>query len=379
VTEKPGLISRRSAIRTAAILPLAQVRGSAANSAVTVGLIGAGSRGTYVTGLAARNTPARVIALCDVVDGKSEKAAKSIGVESPRLYKDYRQLLASDVDAVIIATPVFLHTEHFEAAVKAGKHIYIEKPAAADVEGCKRIMRAADAADRKLHITFGFQRRQGQVYRKAKQLADSGAIGPIRLGHARFVKSGGAAAEAGKLPPPKTEMEKIASWHAWKELSGDLIVENNVHSIDVLNWFLGGRPQSAIGSGGSTLPTRGDMRDHNFVAFEYGNGVQGQLSGTTLAPAGYRDVVEQFFGGKGFIETSENHWRHYKGPGQEATEKSPRNISIDSMADFIQRIAEGRPENHGVRGAESTLTAILGRMAMDRRREVTWDEMMRGS
>ena len=151
------------------------IRGSAANSAVTVGLIGAGSRGTYVTGLVAKNTPARVVALCDVVDGKSEKAAKTIGVENPQLYKDYHQLLASDVDAVIIATPVFLHAEHFEAAVKAGKHIYIEKPASADVEGCKRIMRAADAADRKLHITFGFQRRYGQVYQKAKQLADSGA------------------------------------------------------------------------------------------------------------------------------------------------------------------------------------------------------------
>ena len=155
-----------------------------------------------------------------------------------------------------------------------------------------------------------------------------------------------------------------------------LIVENNVHSIDVLNWFLDGRPKSAIGSGGSTLPKRGDMRDHNFVAFEYDNGVQGQLSGTTLASDGYRDVVEQFFGEKGMIETSENHWRHYRGRGQETTEKSPRNISIDSVSDFVSRIAEGRPENNGVRGAESTLTAILGRMAMDRRREVTWDEMM---
>jgi hypothetical protein len=76
------------------------------------------------------------------------------------------------------------------------------------------------------------------------------------------------------------------------------------------------------------------------------------------------------------IETSENHWRHYRGPGLETTEKSPRNISIDSVADFISRIAEGRPENNGVRGAESTLTAILGRTAMDRRREVTWAEMM---
>lgn len=369
--------SRRTAVKAAATLPLAMIRGTAANSAVTVGLIGAGSRGTYVTGLVAKNTPARVIAVCDVVDGKSEKAATAIGLENPRFYKDYLQLLSSDVNAVIIATPVFLHAEHFEAAVKAGKHIYIEKPASADVEGCKRIMRAADAADRKLHITFGFQRRYGQVYRKAKQLADSGALGPIRLGHAHFIKSEGAWTEAEKLPPPKTQMEKIAAWHGWKDLSGDLIVENNVHSIDVLNWFLGGRPRSAIGAGGSTLPKRGDMRDHNFVAFEYDNGVQGQLSGTTLAPRGYRHVVEQFFGEKGMVETSENHWRHYRGPGEDTTEKSPRNISIDSMTDFISRVAEGRPENNGVRGAESSLTAILGRMAMDRRREVTWDEMMK--
>ncbi|MBK5294786.1 MAG: Gfo/Idh/MocA family oxidoreductase [Acidobacteriia bacterium] len=370
--------SRRAAVQAALAAPFAPVRGTAANSAVSVGLIGAGSRGTYVATLMAKNTPARVVALCDVVDGKSEKAQKSIGIENPKLYKDFRQLLASDVDAVIIATPVFLHAGHFEAAVKSGKHIYIEKPASADVEGCKRIMRAADSADRKLNITFGFQRRYGQVYQKAKRLADSGGIGPIRMAHAHFIKSEGAWGEAEKLPPPKTEMEKIASWHGWKELSGDLIVENNVHSIDVLNWFLGGHPHSAIGSGGSTLPKRGDMRDHNFVAFEYDKGVQAQLSGTTLAPPGYRDVTEQFFGEKGMIETSENHWRHYSGPNQITMEKSPRNITIDSVAEFVSRIAEGRPENTGVRGAESSLTAILGRMAMDLRREVTWKEMMNG-
>jgi predicted dehydrogenase len=360
----------------ALILPWAVVRGSAANSAVTVGLIGSGSRGTYVAGLLARNTPARVVALCDVFDEKMERAKKSIGIENPKLYQDFHKLLASDVDAVIIATPVFLHPEHFEAAVKSGKHIYIEKPAATDVEGCKRIIRMADSADRKLNITFGFQRRHAQVYLKAKQLADSGAIGAIRMGHAHFIKAGDGS-EATQLPQPKTEKEKIVAWGAWKDLSGDLIVENNVHSIDVLNWFLGGRPKSAIGAGGSTTPKRGDMRDHNFVAYEYGNGVQGQLSGTTLAPAGYRDVVEQFFGEKGVIETSENHWRHFQGRGQETVEKSPRNITIDSVADFVGRIAEGRPANTAIRGAESSLTAILGRMAMDARREVTWDEMMK--
>lgn len=154
-------------------------------------------------------------------------------------------------------------------------------------------------------------------------------------------------------------------------------MENNVHSIDVLNWFLGGRPQSAIGSGGRTKNGMGDLRDHNFVAFEYPSGVQGQLTGTSLAPPGYRDVMEQFFGEKGVIETSENHWRHWMSRDKEISEKAPRNITIDAVEEFVKRIAEKRPENVGIRGAESTLTAILGRMAMEKRREVTWDEMMR--
>ena len=229
-----NLLSRRNMIG-ASVAAAGLARGTPANSAITVGVLGTGNRGTFVSTMMAKNTSARVVALCDVFDEKMEQAKKSIGVENPRLYKDFRQMLASDVDAIIIATPVFLHAEHFEAAVKAGKHIYIEKPASMDVEGCKRVMRAADGADRKLNITFGFQRRYGLLYQKAKQLADSGGIGPIHLGFARFIKSGDASKEPDKLPKPKTEEEKIVGWQSWKDLSGDLIVENNVHSIDVLN------------------------------------------------------------------------------------------------------------------------------------------------
>lgn len=367
----------RRAIMKSALVPLAAVRGSQSNTSVSVGLIGSGNRGSFLAELIAKHTDARVAALCDVFEEKMAATKKRIGAENAHLYTDFHKLLASNVDAVVIATPVFLHAEHFEAAVKAGKHIYIEKPAAADVEGCRRIMRAADSADRKLNITFGFQRRYAHVYQKAKKLADSGEIGTIHLAHAHFIKSEGVGRHPGKLSKPTTEKEKITGWHAFRDLSGDLIVENNVHSIDVLNWFLGGKPISAIGSGGSKLPKAGDLRDHNFVAFEYADGIQAQLSGTSLAPPTYRDVVEQFFGPKGMIETSENHWKHFRTRGQETFEKSPRNISIDSVSEFVTRIAEGRPENTAVRGAESALTAILGRMAMDARREVTWEEMMK--
>jgi predicted dehydrogenase len=361
------------------MIPFAAVGGSAANSAIAVGLLGSGNRGTYVAGQLAKIAPARLVALCDIFDEKMQEAKKKIGLENPKMYKDFQQMLASDIDAVIIATPVFLHADHFEAVLKSGKHIYIEKPASADVAGCKRIMRLADSADRKINITFGFQRRYAQLYQKAKRLVDSGAIGEIRMGHAHFIKSGGAASAVIPSSPPKTEIEKIRTWHGWKELSGDLIVENNVHSIDVLNWFLGGHPKSAVGAGGATLPMSGDMRDHNFVAYEYDKGVQGQLTGATVASTGYRHVTEQFFGESGMVETSEEFWRYFQSRQRDTTEKSPGNITVDSLTEFVKRISEGRPENVGARGAESTLTAILGRMAMDRRAEITWDEMMKSA
>ena len=127
--------TRRELVKAAALLPLAGVRATAANSAVTVGLIGAGGRGTFDAGLLVNIENAQLVALCDIYDDRIERLKKSLPLKDLKVYKDYRELLASDVDAVIIATPVFLHPEHFEAAVKAGKNIYIEKPAGLDVEG----------------------------------------------------------------------------------------------------------------------------------------------------------------------------------------------------------------------------------------------------
>ena len=175
-------ISRRSLV-AAAIVPLAAVRGSAANSAVTVGLIGCGGRGTFDAGLMANVNGARLVALADLFPDriKTRTAAK---VGDAKAYSSGAELLEkSGVDAVIIATPVYLHPEHFEAAVRAGKNIYMEKPAGANVAGVKRLIAAADSADRKLNITFGFQQRYSPLYRKAKKLAKSNGVGRLTMGH----------------------------------------------------------------------------------------------------------------------------------------------------------------------------------------------------
>ncbi len=152
-------------------------------------------------------------------------------------------------------------------------------------------------------------------------------------------------------------------------------MENNIHLIDVMNWFLGEHPTKAIGTGGKTIPRLGDVRDHGQVTYDYPNNVQGYLTGTTLGPPTFRLVNERFFGEKGGIETNSRYWTHFRNRDDVVTEQAPRNETIDAVEEFVTRIAEGRPENTGVRGAESTLTAILGRMAMDHKREVTWEEM----
>ena len=371
--------SRRAVLQTAAMaVPLAAVRGTAANSAPTVGLIGCGGRGGSVAAALLEATDARLVAMCDLFDEQIAKAKERIGTQSPKEYSDLNELLATDVDAVIIATPPFVHAGHFEAAVRAGKHIYIEKPAAVTVKDCKRIMAAADSADRKLNITMGFQRRYAKTYLKAKQAHDAGAIGDIRMAHAHFLKTGPSPRSAAERARPVTDIEKIQGWHIWRDLAGDLIVENNIHCIDILNWFLGGHPVSAVGRGARTAGRAGDMRDNNNVVYEYADGVLASLAGSTLGTNRYREVHEQFFGTNGMIETSELHWRHYRDRGDVLLEKSERSNTLDAMESFVQRIAEGKPENTGVRGAQSTLAAILGQMAMDARGEVTWDEMMNG-
>jgi predicted dehydrogenase len=361
-------------MKAASLVPFQAVRGTAQNSAVRIGLIGAGSRGTYTSRTVAKDPRARVAAVCDIFDERIEKAKASIPAPEAKGYKQYRDLLSSDVDAVIIATPVYLHPEHFEAAVKSGKHVYMEKPAGLDVAGCKRVMRIADGADRKQNITFGFQQRYGGVYVKAKQMLDAGGIGKVREVHGEFLKFALRGDEP--VPPlPRTEEEKVRQWKLWRATFGEVIVETYVHNLDAINWFMGAHPLKALGTGGRTVEKRGDLLDHLSVTYDYPGGVQATFIGSQMTPRFFRSNRERYIGDKGIIETAREYWTYNTGAGP-VTEKSGYDITADALKEFITRVSEGRPENTGVRAAESTLTSILGQMSIDQRREVTWEEMM---
>jgi predicted dehydrogenase len=370
-------LSRRNLLGAAAVVSPSVALGSQANSAVSVGIIGTGGRGRFDGALFAKDPRARVTALCDLYSDQIDRAKTQIpGTQTARVYKDYRELLAQpDIDAVLIATPVFLHPEHFEAAVEARKHIYCEKPAGADVAGVKRLLRAAQRADPSRHIVFGFQARFSPEYRAAHQLLHSGRLGDLLLMEAHFIRTG-AAAKPGQSPYPP-DQQRIRHWGVWRETSGDIIVEQDCHALDVLNWFAGAHPLKAVGAGGRIKRRFGDNLDHLAVTYEYPRGLRGALVAAQLTPPRYRDVREQFFGSAGVLETHRTYYKWDRGEGEIVKVDSKREITIDAVEEFLTKILAGQPENAAPSGCESTFTSLLGRLAIDARREVTWEEMMR--
>jgi len=382
-------ITRRGALGAAAAVPLIlkseTAFGSQANSAPGLGIIGTGSRGRYVGTIFAKDGRTRLAAICDIQDSSIAAAQKQLpGAAQARVYRDYQELLANpEVDCVLITTPIFLHPEHFEAAVNARKHIYCEKAAAADVAGVKRVLRAGDRADKTKHIQFGFQQRYGPEYLAAEKIIASGRLGELLLMRSHWMVSGQIKPPAQPRPVyASLAEEKLRNWYRWKETSGDFIVEQDCHGVDVLNWYSKSRPLLAIGSGGRKIRPYGDCNDHANITYEYPGGLRGFLHGCQLAQ-GWTLVNEQFFGTEGTVETTRQYYRWYRpgaGPGgQTAVEevKSKREPTYDAVEYFVDHVLSGKPENSTVTAAESTLTAILGLLAVETRRPVTWDEMMR--
>lgn len=393
-------LTRREAVAGStgiSFLPAESVFGAQVNSTVTLGIIGTGARGRYVGGHMARDGRARVTAICDIFDDRIEQAQKVVpGAAEARVYKDYRQLLDDkNVDAVLIATPVYLHPEMFEAAVAANKHVYCEKPAGMDVAGVNRLMAAGRKANPAKVIQFGFQQRFSPEYLKARELVAAGRLGEPRMMMSYWVLGGSPTLTAPAKPPLpdlSEELRRIRLWTRWRELSGGDIVECDCHGLDTLNWFAGDHPVKATGQGGLRYPIfYGNVTsDHYDIIFTYPNGAEGYLI-SARSVCGFRDVKEQFFGSKGVLETARTYYKLH-GPVAAARLanddqledtsmierfSSRREISIDAVEAFFTAIVESKPRNMSQDAGISTLTSILGRMAYELHREVTWDEMLR--
>lgn len=351
------------------ILSPSLVRGSQANSRISVGLIGVGNRGSYDASIVHADPRARVTALCDLFDDRIESGVGKIKItEKPAVYKDFEKLLASSIDAVVIATPPFEHPRMLMAAVESGKHVYCEKPMGVNLEGVKMCMAAGRKAAPRQCVSVGFQQRYGPVYLEAYKRLQAGDIGTLSNARASWI----AGDPFKRVPYPDPKTDKLRNWFCYKDYSGDFIVEQDCHNFDVLHWFLNARPVRAIGMGGTKVRTSMEIMDNLSVLFEFPAGMHVNFEANQISPPGFNKIGEEFTGTKGVLLTSRARLVHVKGPGQSETINSKRDITIDAIEGFLTRIQTGNPENVAERSAISTLFAILGRTAVYQNREITW-------
>ena len=344
--------------------------------ALKVGVIGCGGRGGGAAMDALKASPdTRIVALGDVFEervrgvagGLAKAHADRAAVPESRQFHGfdaYRKVLATDCDIVILATAPGFRPTHYAAAIDAGKHVFFEKPVAVDPSGVRTVLEAsARAADRKLCVVTGTQRRHERCYLEAMAMVQDGAIGrPVAA--ACYWNQGGLWH---KDPDPRlSEMEnQVRNWlyHTW--LSGDHIVEQHVHNIDVVNWAMGGPPVRCIATGGRqsrTEPIYGAINDHFSVHFEYegdrlGASMCRQQEGTDGR------VDEVVHGTEGTLLTSSGR-AEIRGKVKWTFTGDNPNPYVQEHVDLQEAVRGNAPYiNEGKRIAESTMTAILGRMA----------------
>jgi predicted dehydrogenase len=383
--------------------------GYEANSAVRIGLLGCGSRGTTVATSFAKNTPARIVALADLFPDQLAGAKAhfddvnvSLGVPAidPSLMfrgpQAFEELAASQaIDSIQISTPPWFHVQHLEAAVAAGKHAYCEKPLGVDVAQAKHALEIGKRAEGHLSLDVGFQVRSAPPIAEVVGRIHAGDLGKIVCIAAHYnapnaVSHSGANWSADEF--------RLRNWLWDRTLSGDILVEQNIHVIDLCNWILGSHPIKATATGGRNAITHpGDTWDNYQVLYSYPDDVHVSFSSTQWGANGFFDVTERIFGSKGIAEApysgpvriiGENAWEWQPQGGASPVQPSAfaaNGAFTDNLefADrekdraFIESITSGKFHNQAEAGVESALSAMLGRMAGQRGHEVTWDEQLR--
>jgi len=344
--------------------PLAFAAGS---DTIRVGVIGCGGRGSGAAENCADSSPGvKIVALADAFGDRLQGAKKSFGVPDDRCFVGldaYKQVLAlPDVNLVILATPPGFRPIHLAAAIQAGKNVFMEKPVCVCPAGYKMVVAASEEALQKgLAIVTGTQRRHQAIYVETMKRIHDGAIGEIVS--AQCYWNMGALWVNPRKPGQADVDWQIRNWLYFTWLSGDHIVEQHVHNLDVINWaFQDVQPETVHGLGGRqwrTGPEYGNIFDHFGVEFIYPNDVRTismcrQIDRTT------DNVSERIVGTKGVCKPDqgliqgEKAWS-YKSSGQEV------DPYVQEHADLIKSIRDGKPLNEGKRIADSTLCAVMGR------------------
>jgi predicted dehydrogenase len=400
MTEPKSSPTRRQFLKTTSVVtagtaalnlvPNAFAKGS---DTIKVGLIGCGGRGRgaaeNICEAAGTSYNVKLYALGDVFEDRvkdaheylrgNSKTKEKFDVDKDRCFSDFDnfQKVVDCCDLVMLATPPGFRPQHLEYAIKAGKNVFTEKPVAVDGTGIRKVLAAAEEAKKKnLAIVAGTQRRHEGSYLDAMKYIHDGVLGDL-VGGRVFWNQGNIWARK-RVPEWKTDMEyQIRNWYHFTWLCGGCLVEQHVHNLDVANWALGTHPVKCVGMGGqevNTGPEFGESYDHFAVDYEYPEGVHIQSMARQIAGT-KGEVAEYLVGTNGrwknnnsFEIRGKNPFR-YRGRGD-------RNPYVQEHVDLLESIATGKPLNELTQVAESTLTAIMGRMSAFTGKEVSWDQAL---
>ncbi|MDQ6632912.1 MAG: Gfo/Idh/MocA family oxidoreductase [Verrucomicrobiota bacterium] len=366
------------------------------NETLKIALIGCGGRGTGAADQALKaDKGLKLVALADAFKDRLDTAFEGLKKEhSEKMevsddhkfvgFDAYKQAIAL-ADVVIFATPPGFRPIHFEEAVRQGKHVFMEKPVAVDGPGIQKVLAAAlEAKKKNLKVGVGLQRRHQPNYIETVKRLQDGAIGDIVS--SRVYWNGGPVGPKGKREEIKkslgrdpTEMEyQMRNWYMFNWLCGDHIVEQHIHNLDVINWIKNSYPVRAHGMGGRAFqkgPDSGEIFDHHAVEYEYADGSR-MFSQCRQIPECWNSVSEHAQGTKGTCDvsaqkiTGEKAWRYKPADGE-----TNDGWQLEHFP-FFKAIRNNEDYNEAERGAFSTLTAIMGRMATYSGKIIEWNEAL---
>lgn len=421
-SHEPTLFSRRQFLRNSSLvaasaaaastLPFLTTSHANPDDPIRIGLIGCGGRGTgavldalgaatkviypnagYHTedvaeGAVVQRKDIQVLALCDVFPDRlqacrQQLAKLGINIPDERCFSGfdgYKKLLAvPEINYVIQATPPHFRPQHLLDAIKAGKHIFIEKPAAVDGPGVRMVLEAGELARQKnLGIAAGTQRRHRRSYIETVKRLQGGAIGDLLS--ARVYWNGGVIWVI-EPQPGWSDMEwQLRNWNYFTWIGGDHIVEQHVHNLDIANWVLGTHPLKAYGMGGRQArqhPIHGHIYDHFAIEFEYPDGVRVFSQSRQMHGCEGR-VGEGFLGTKGtaWLADGNNLILPKGGPNFRTRSSEDTNPYHQEHQDLIASIRAGQPLNAAKAVAETTLTGIMGREAAYSGQTIEWEDAL---
>ena len=387
-------LTRRSFISTssaAAVSAATHAFAAPGDGDIKIALIGCGGRGTGACNQAlSAGSTIKLVALVDPLEGKAKQALDILKekhegqVDVPpehvfTQFEDWRK--AMDLaDVVLITTPPGPRPFLFEQAVKAGKHVFMEKPVAVDAAGVRRVIAAAaEAAKKNLNVCVGFQRRYDPAYLDVINRLHQGEIGDLMCGRVYW---NGTSRPGYPREPGESELHyQIRNWYFFTWMSGDHILEQHCHNLDVANWVMKGRmPVRATGQGGRQVRNKrenGTIYDHHTVEFEYEDGFRLLSQCCQIGGKCARSVSEHFHGTKGVVNLGDagRFLINGKPPGGMRVRKRSDAYQFEHDA-FFENIRTGKVRNDAEYAARSTLMGVMGRMATYTGQIITWDQAL---